>query len=205
MSRTRFILALNWVLVGAGGPAVGQSALPKPEAFAHAEDQQRARLLTTRCADADVGRGCYRYDNRLIREAPCTFHIESGVIGSLSTDQCYKMEAPRRHRGVWVDEFEGQKFIPEGTTPPEWPRTDPKAPGWREQFEQARLATIWLDASHVASDQKPRQRGGKWFIEFVGRKTLYPGAYGHFGMSGQEIIVDRVISLRECPKTGVCS
>ncbi|MDP1025962.1 hypothetical protein Q5H91_01945 [Sphingomonas sp. KR1UV-12] len=178
--------------------------MPKPDAFARAEDQQRARLLTTTCADTDVGRGCYRDNKRLIREIPCTYQIETNVIGSLPTDQCYKMEAPRRYRGVWIDEFEGQRFIPEGTRPPEWPRTDPKSPGWRERFEQARLATIWLDASRINLDQKPRQRGAKWFIEFVGRKTMYPGAYGHLGMSGHEVIVDRMISLRKCPEGGIC-
>lgn len=191
-------------MMGISGPALGQFAPPNPEVFARAEDQQRARLLTTRCADVDVGRGCYRYGDRLIREYPCTFHIETDVIGTLPTDQCYKMEMSRRYRGVWVDEFEGQRFIPEGTSPPEWPRTDPKSPGWRGLFERARLATIWLDASRVTFDKKNRQNGGRWFIEFFGRKTLYSGAYGHFGMSGQEIIVDRVISLRECPKTGIC-
>jgi hypothetical protein len=191
-------------MMGISGPAFAQFGPPKPEVFARAEDQQRARLFTTRCAKADVGRGCYRYEDRLIREYPCTHHIETNVIESLPTDQCYKMERPRRYRGVWVDEFEGQRFIAEGTSPPEWPRNDPKSPRWRERFEQARLATVWLDASRVTFDQKPRQRGGKWFIEFLGRRTLYPGAYGHLGMSGQEIIVDRMISLRECPRTGIC-
>jgi hypothetical protein len=33
---------------------------------------------------------------------------------------------------------------------------------------------------------------------------MYPGHYGHMGMAGQEIIVDRVISLRECPEAGIC-
>lgn len=190
--------------MGASGSAIGQFDLPKPEAFVRPEDQQRARLLSKRCADADVGRGCYRYNDRLIREAPCTFHIKSGVIGSLTTDQCYKMQAPRRHQGVWIDKFEGQSFIPEGTSSPEWPRTDPKSPRWREQFERARLANIWLNTSRITSDEKPRQPGKKWLIEFVGRKTLYPGAYGHFGMSGNEIIVDRIISLRECLETSIC-
>ena len=204
MPRTRLILALNCAMIGISGPALGQFAPPKPRVFARAEDQQRARLLATRCAEVDVGRGCYRYNGRLIREYPCTYPIQTNVIGSLPTDQCYKMEMSRRYRGVWVDEFEGQRFIPEGNSPPEWPRTDPKSPGWKERFEQARLATIWLNTSRVTFGQKPRQRGGEWFIEFFGRKTLYAGAYGHFGMSGQEIIVDRVISLRKCPKTGIC-
>lgn len=204
MSRAGLIFMFILVMMVASGLALTQVAPPTPEVFARSEDQQRARLLDVKCNDADEGHGCYRYNDLLVREAPCTYHVEAGVIGSLPTDQCYKMEAPRRYRGVWVDEFEGQRFIPEGTNPPEWPRTDPKSPGWKAQFERARLATIWLDVSRVTIAQRPRQRGGKWLIEFVGRKTMYPGAYGHLGMSGQEIFVDRLIMLRECPKTGIC-
>ncbi|NIJ21126.1 hypothetical protein FHS95_002829 [Sphingomonas naasensis] len=196
------VLALGTSNVGI--PQAGPFDQPEPQVFARSEDQERARMLSEPCSEADIGIGCYRFNGRSIREAPCTYHIDPGVIGSLPTDQCYKMDAPRRYRGVWVDEFEGQRFIPEGTSPAEWPRADPKSAGWREQFERARLATIWLDASRVSFDKMPRKRGTKKIIEFVGRKTKYPGAYGHFGMSGQEIIVDQVIALRECPSTGLC-
>jgi hypothetical protein len=185
--------------------AVGQFSVPNPEAFAHAEDQQRARLLNKPCAEADEGSGCYRYDGRLIREFPCTHDIEAGVIGSKPTDQCYKMEAARRYRGVWVDEFEGQAFIPEGTKAPEWPRGNPGSPEWKKEADRAIAATIWLDVERVSLLHKGQRGGRKLFIEFVGRKTMYPGNYGHMGTSGQEIIVDRVISVRECPETGRCS
>jgi len=175
---------------------------PDPRVYAHAEDQERARLRMTPCTAKDVGLGCERQDGRVIRKAPCGYRTAPNVITSLPTDECFKMEAPRTYRGVWVDEFEGERFIPEGASPPEWPRSDPKSPGWREQAERARLATIWIDASRV--ERQSRQQGTRRFIEFVGRKTMYPGNYGHFGMSGQEIIVDRVISLRNCPASGPC-
>lgn len=204
MSRHRLIWALACATAVFATAAVGQFASPNPEVFARAEDQVRARLRGTPCTEADVGSACYRFDGRLIREAPCTYHIDPDMIGSLPTDQCYKMQAPRRYRGVWVDEFEGEAFIPEGTRAPEWPRGYPKSPEWRKQFEQARAATIWLDVERAGLGHNWRQGGRKAFIEFVGRQTMYPGQYGHMGMSGQEIIVDRVISLRECPATGVC-
>lgn len=182
----------------------GPFDMPDPQIFARAEDQERARLISKPCAETDVGHGCYRYDGRALRESPCLYHIDTRTIRSLPTDQCFKMDTSRRYRGVWVDEFEGQRFIPEGTTVPTWPRTNPSSPGWREQAEQARLASIWLDSSNIKMDGKFRQRGARRFIEFEGRKTTYPGAYGHFGMSGQEIIVDRVISMRECPAEDIC-
>jgi hypothetical protein len=34
-------------------------------------------------------------------------------------------------------------------------------------------------------------------VEFIGRQTLYPGHYGHLGMSGHEIVADRLIEAHE--------
>lgn len=203
MSRISVMLVSAWAAAGFTGPAAAQFAMPRPEVFVRAEDQTRARLLDKPCTAADVGHGCYRWGGGLVREAPCTYHIGPRAIGSVPTDQCYKMEAPRRYRGVWIDEFEGQAFIPEGSKAPEWPKGDPKSAGWWKAFEAARAATIWLDVERTDLRGK-RRRGGKMLIEFVGRKTLYPGNYGHMGMSGNEIIVDRVISLQGCPREGAC-
>ena len=33
-------------------------------------------------------------------------------------------------------------------------------------------------------------------IEFMGRRTKYPGRYGHLGMFRTEVLVDRMISAR---------
>ncbi|MBA3880745.1 MAG: hypothetical protein C0500_13635 [Sphingobium sp.] len=115
------------------------------------------------------------------------------------------MDAPRRYRGIWIDEFEGQHFIPEGVRVPEWPRGDPTTREWRRQADQAIAATIWLDVERTKLGHHRQLGGRRVFIEFIGRKTMYPGNYGHMGMSGQEIIVDHVISQRECPRTGACS
>lgn len=205
MFGNRLMLVLACTAVGIATEAFGQFVSPKPEVFARVEDQERARLLGKPCTQADEGHACYRYDGRLIRESPCSYHIEAGVIRSLPTDQCYKMDAPRRYRGVWIDEFEGQQFAPEGIRVPEWPRGDPKSPKWRQQADQAIAATIWLDVQHTKLGHKWQQGGRRVFIEFIGRKTMYPGNYGHMGMSGQEIIVDRLISQRECPQRGACS
>ncbi|ATY32246.1 hypothetical protein CVN68_09875 [Sphingomonas psychrotolerans] len=122
----------------------------------------------------------------------------------MATDQCYKMQEPRRYRGIWINDFEGQEFIPEGTTAAEWPGGDAKSPGWREGFERVRAAKIWLDVSRVKPGRGSEYDGREMLIEFIGRKTLYPGHHGHLGMSGHEIIVDRVILLKKCPKKGVC-
>ncbi|MDZ3833739.1 MAG: hypothetical protein U0S50_18285 [Sphingopyxis sp.] len=203
MLGIRLKAAFAFLTMGISFPAAGQFSAPNPEAFADAEDQQRARSLNQPCTDADEGQGCHRYDGRLIRDAPCKYRIEPGLTGSKPTDQCYKMEAPRRYRGVWVDEFEGQAFIPEGAEAPVWPRSNPRSPAWRKEADRAIAATIWLHVERAHLDHEG-QRSRRKFIEFVGRKTRYPGNYGHMGMSGHWIIVDRMISLRECPKSGSC-
>ena len=170
------------------------AAQEKPEVYLRAEDQERARSLDKPCQETDVGHGCWRFNDHLVREGPCTYHINAGAIGMIPIDQCFKMEEPRRYRGIWIDEFEGQAFIPEGTEPPQWPSPDSTSPGWRERLERAQAASIWLDVERAGLEHK---EGRKIRIDFVGRKTLYPGYYGHMGMSGGEIIVDRVISLKE--------
>jgi hypothetical protein len=204
LARQRTAIVLVFATLGFGIAHAGPFDPPDPRTFARAEDQKRARLLMTPCTEADVGRGCYRHQGRISREYPCSYHIDASTIGSLPTDQCYKMEEPRRHRGIWIDEFEGQAFVPEGTRPPSWPTDDSKAPGWKERAEEARLARIWIDTRRVDLDRASRRRGTRRFIEFVGRKTRFPGVHGHFGMFGSEIIVDRVIALRECPAAGIC-
>lgn len=204
MFVSQLTLMLVFQMAGVNNSAFAQFALPNPDVFVRAEDQQRARLLGKPCVAADEGYACYRYDGRLIRESPCTYHVEPGVIGYVATDQCYKLEGPRRYRGTWIDEFEGQQFIPEGTKAPEWPRGDAKSPEWKRRFDQAVAARIWLNGDRVNLGHDWRQGGRRVFIEFIGRKTMYSGNYGHGGMSGHEIIVDRVIFQRECPKNGAC-
>ena len=197
MIGKRLAVAVAFALVGLDAAWAGFMDPPNPEVFARAGDRERARLLSKPCTKTDAGHGCYRFGGRLIRESPCMEHVDPQTLRGLPTDQCYKMDPPRRFRGIWIDAFEGQAFIPEGTTPPIWPRTDPKSPGWRQQFERAQAATIWLDVDRVHLGHDFNRGGRKLRIDFVGRKTTYPGGYGHLGMSGNEIIVDRVISLKE--------
>jgi hypothetical protein len=196
MIGTRFVVAVALMLLASGVARAGFMDPPKPEVLARAEDQERARLLSKPCAKADEGHGCYRFGGRLWREAPCTEYVDAQTLREVPTDQCYKMDPPRRFRGIWIDEFEGQAFIPEGATPPEWPRGERQSPGWQQQFDRAQAASIWLDVDRVNLGHEFNRGSRKLLIDFIGRKTTYTGAYGHMGMSGNEIIVDRVISVK---------
>jgi hypothetical protein len=89
------------------------------------------------------------------------------------TDRCFKMTEQRRWRGLWRDEFEGSAFCP-----------DPA-----EACTNVRKGGIWLTGA-------PGNANGKLYrVEFVGRRTLYPGPHGHLGMFKHEMIVDRMISI----------
>lgn len=176
-------------------PNAGVHDRPNPEVYVRKADGELARLFDKPCSEADVGKGCRRSSNRVRRISPCSDYRDGFAIHR-RTDQCYKLEKPRRFRGVWIDEFEGQQFILQETNPPEWPRFDRNTPGWAQQIEKAQAARIWLDNSRVNLAPFRSGRSAKVLIEFVGRKTKYAGRYGHMGMSGNEIVVDRVISLK---------
>ncbi|HEY0115711.1 MAG TPA: hypothetical protein VGB54_08320 [Allosphingosinicella sp.] len=120
---------------------------------------------------------------------PClTRHDVNGETyrGSLPTDQCFRMTEPQRMKGVWIDQFEGSRFLPGGT-----------------ELTQARFdePQIWLDpeTKRVPGlfNPDPDAEIRVLEVDFVGRKTLFPGQYGHMGVSQHEVIVDRLISARE--------
>lgn len=188
--------AATFATLGSSAAQKDPIDLLKPEMFVRSEDQERARHIGKPCAAADVGRGCHRYNDALWRDTPCSYLIDADTIGSLPTDQCFKMEEARRFRGVWINDFEGQAFIPEGTKPPEWPADNLDKTQWRKQFDVARAQAIWLDMSRVEASAGLRTKARKVLVEFIGRKTAYPGFYGHMGMSGHEIIVDQLISAK---------
>jgi hypothetical protein len=97
------------------------------------------------------------------------------------TARCFKMTKPLRWRGLWLDVFEGQRFCP--------------APA-RKCEDDGRRGHIWI---RFPPDEKPTGKiatGRTFAIEFVGRRTLFPGAYGHMGIAEHEVLVDRVISIK---------
>lgn len=194
--RTAASLAMLIALTASGSP--GQFDTPNPKVYAHAEDQQKARLLRTPCRQADIGQGCHRRGEAIVRNLPCAHELPStspsGFFEFLPTQECYKMDRPRRFRGVWIDEFEGQEFVPDGQAKLEWPRSGVRP----EERERVRATKIWIDFSLVGGGRKFRDRGGgKSQVEFIGRKTRYAGSYGHMGLFAHYIIVDRVISVRD--------
>ena len=113
------------------------------------------------------------------RPYPCSYEeVVDGtkVIASSPIDRCVKMSPEQHWRGVWRNDFEGSRFCPEPAT-----TCDHKTPGER----------IWL------SGTPGQPQGGLYQMDFMGRRTMYKGPYGHMGGSDQELVVDRVISMKE--------
>jgi hypothetical protein len=146
----------------------GEGIILNPEAFLRPQDQRAAERL----------------NNGQSAPFPCTYEkMELGtpVSASLPTDQCYKMTKPQRWRGLWRDDFEGSRFCP--------------APA-HECSDKTGGDHIWLSPSApLAKEVGPP--GGLYALEFFGRRTLYRGKYGHFGGSDFELIVDRLIAIKE--------
>lgn len=110
-----------------------------------------------------------------------------GVVAMPETDQCFKMMPQQRWTGVWAVGFEFSRFCPAPASSCSY-----DAPG----------AAIWLTTrgtiSVVRNDRIGQIGPLRFFsVDFIGRKTSQPGAYGHMGGSSQEIVVDRVISVSE--------
>jgi hypothetical protein len=117
------------------------------------------------------------------RPGPCAREERQNgiaVIVSAPVDRCFRMLPPRRWRGLWRNDFEGSQFCPEPAT-----RCD-----YGTEKEQ-----IWL------TERPDKRPDGKLYrIEFIGRKTMYKGAYGHMGASDHEIVMDRLIAAQEVAK-----
>ncbi len=114
------------------------------------------------------------------RPFPCAYtKMYDGVevIESVETDKCVQMTQPQRWSGLWRNEFEGSQFCPRAAM--------------RCSYEST-PSRIWLHW-----DEREQPDGALYAVEFIGRRTRYPGMYGHLGGSEHEIIVDRMISIRQ--------
>jgi hypothetical protein len=142
-----------------------------PKAYVRTEDQRRAERLRE------------GYSGPF----PCTHEQDGGHIVALVPEyECYKMTEPRRMHGLWRNDFEGQAFCaaPAEECPPPG-RWQPNHPG-----------VAWIDFGSPLPGSDYTLPGGLYAIEFVGRATAYPGHYGGYGFYNQEVVVDRLVSIK---------
>ena len=96
--------------------------------------------------------------------------------------RCLKYDGPKRMTGLWRNEFEGSRFCPHPVL-----RCD----------SDGRNDPIWLDFAISLPEKFKDDDPGLYAIDFIGRASSYPGAYGHFGMFDKEVIVDRLIAIEQ--------
>lgn len=98
------------------------------------------------------------------------------VYERIPLDKCYKMDPPRRWKGLWRNDFEGSRFC---ASPAKF--CDDRTTG----------PQTWFDYD----DPKLLPFGGLYEVDFIGRRTSVRGRYGHMGGSDYEIVIDRLISM----------
>jgi hypothetical protein len=110
-----------------------------------------------------------------------------GLLGKpcdgVSERQCYRVDQPRRMRGLWQRGLEITSFIDRDELRP-------------ATAKEAEVLVACLDSAQAEDPNAPPVTSGAYDVEFIGRKTLYPGHYGHVGACRSEIFVDRFVSLR---------
>lgn len=99
-------------------------------------------------------------------------------------EDCFRFTPPHRMRGLWRNQFEGSEYC-EGSSG--------KCPDPKETAETG----IWLEMRSPLPGANDTPPGGLYAIDFVGRRSVGAGMFGHFGMAKNEVIVDRLLSIRE--------
>jgi hypothetical protein len=148
--------------------------LIRPESYLKPEDQAKAA----------------RIRNGYSGPMPCEYEtMERGVavITGPPVDRCFKMTKPQHWQGLWRNNFESSQFC---VVPLErCPDDDPKG-------------FVWLNFQAPLPGVRDTPPGGVYAVDFVGRKTAYPGTYD--GGAPEEIVVDRLISVKlvKAPPSG---
>ena len=118
---------------------------------------------------------------------PCSARWVEGQFGywdRLPIDQCIKFGAPRRMKGLWRDDFEGSRFC--------------QAPAKECSYQQGVQSQVWFEPQKSLPLEFQRDHfGGLYQVDFIGRRTSYPGSYGHMGVYDEEVLVDQMISIKE--------
>ena len=118
---------------------------------------------------------------------PCSHHVRNqygDYDASTPDEECYRFDAPKRWKGLWLAEFEGSIFCPE----PAKTCTDGDGGPY-----------VWLG---FGKQFKPppglsnNQPGAVLYaVDLIGRRSSFKGYYGHMGGAESEILVDKFISV----------
>ncbi len=124
----------------------------------------------------------------LFGHSPC-FRTRNGVPDRLADRECYRFLPPQRMRGVWLNDFEGQFFLPNHIGPP------PQVVGTRFRMAMDRAQLSRIAGTDFENGDPQNQPKAVW-VDFIGRRTQFPGGYGHFGMSEHIVVTERLLAAR---------
>jgi hypothetical protein len=118
--------------------------------------------------------------------AECRNKMQFGGIGALpeDTDDCYKMSLPHRWQGLWRKAFESYVFC---ETPATRCKIEPDA--------DPQPAYTWIEFKEPIDPRIKQAAEGLYRIDFIGRRTVIPGNYGHLGLARHAIVVDRLLFI----------
>jgi hypothetical protein len=108
-----------------------------------------------------------------------------------NTETCFRMTEAQKWTGLWRGEFEESRFCADGPVRPAEMCDDYYYGG----------GSAWLNGN-LGLPEAPigdLVQSGLYRVEFIGRRTLYPGNFGHLGGYDYEIFVDQPISIRKVP------
>lgn len=107
---------------------------------------------------------------------------ESGVR-FIGEEKCFRFDPPERIKGVWMREYEGSSLLTQAQ--------------YDAGLRFIRDDDTWLEP--FAADRPPVDEKDvrAYRVEFIGRRSSYPGAYGHMGGSRHIVLLDRMISIEE--------
>ncbi len=110
------------------------------------------------------------------------------VLSSTPNRECYEYAAPRRTWGIYIQEFEGDRFLENAKPAKRYAPTDDVWLSFDRQSDLSRTPQL---------NRNPGQ-STIWAVDFVGRKTAKPAryGYGHMGMSDADVIVDTMLAAR---------
>lgn len=116
----------------------------------------------------------------------CRNKMQFGGIGAMpqDTDECYKTSLPRRWQGLWRNSFESHVFC---ETPATLCQIEPDA--------DPQPVYTWIEFKEPIDPRVKQAAEGLYRIDFIGRRTVIPGNYGHFGLARHAIVVDRVLFI----------
>ena len=112
----------------------------------------------------------------------CIKRLQSGDGSAIPDEKCYKFGPPQRMHGTWAAVFEGSQFCPGDAKSCDPGRGKPG---------------MWLSFAEPVNLDWNAVTGGEYALDFIGRRTTYPGHYGHMGGWDQEVLVDRIISMKQ--------